>query len=64
MRSEEYRRIYQACINMALQSKSRHTRAHWLKIAKASLDCSRDADDALDEAGGDRRAGIRANACR
>jgi hypothetical protein len=45
MRSDEYRRLYEACRNMAQQSDSPDAQARWLKIAQAWLDRTRDADD-------------------
>ena len=44
MRSEEYRRLHQVCLDMAQQSELPDARVRWLKVAQASLDRSRDAE--------------------
>ena len=45
MRSEEYRRLHEACRQMALQSDSMNLHERWLKIAEAWLDRANDPNN-------------------
>jgi hypothetical protein len=44
MRSEEYRRIYNVCHDMAQQSDSEDLHDRWLKLAEYWLDRASEAD--------------------